>query len=97
MTKIQVPFSNWRDRITDVCFECGRKYGHVTSEECLAITYHYGRCDVCLEEPVGVTDPRDFGRLTKLSYREWIYRRKAAKLTTSTGALARVGIGGKQR
>lgn len=80
MTQIQVPFNNWRDKIHLVCFECGRKYGHVTLEECIAITYFYGRCDVCLKDPVAVTDPRDFGRLTKLSYREWIYMRKAAAI-----------------
>lgn len=95
--KYDLPFENWRERIGWVCFTCGREYGPQTLKECVAITCHKGRCDVCLDEPVTVTDPRNFGRLKLLSYREWIAKRKMAKIKTSTttGSLATVGIGRK--
>lgn len=52
-----------------ICNDCGIKYGAWyrdgdyigPSSHCA--TYHVGRCDICKDENVAVTEPRDFGHL----------------------------------
>lgn len=44
-----------------VCAYCGETYGR---RECnISATWHVGKCDVCEDEPIPVTEPRDYGGL----------------------------------
>lgn len=44
-----------------VCDFCGSTYGRRDCSE--GATWHMGTCDVCEDEDVAVTEPRDFGGL----------------------------------
>lgn len=45
-----------------VCQPCGVKYG-AKPRACFDATFHEGKCGVCGNRGVYVTEPRDFGRL----------------------------------
>lgn len=66
--------SNYPDWL---CDNCGRKHGkwYVNGEysgpSSHCATYHYGKCDLCSDDGVPVTEPRDFGHLL-----EWDVIRK---------------------
>lgn len=44
-----------------ICADCGRRYGN--SEPRPFMTWHVGKCEVCLVANKDVTEPRDFGHL----------------------------------
>lgn len=44
-----------------VCAFCGDTYGRRECDQ--AATWHVGTCGVCGDEPVAVTQPRDYGGL----------------------------------
>lgn len=46
------------------CAYCGEAYGHRDCSE--YATWHIGACDVCGDEEVPVTEPRDYGGLNDL-------------------------------
>ena len=58
-----------------ICRKCGIKYGRGTPENHLS-TWHEGQCEVCGEEAVAVTEPRDFGHLKP----EWIFEPKSREI-----------------
>lgn len=47
-------YPNW------ICSDCGNKYGR---RECGVATWHPSTCEICGEDNVYVTEPRDFGHL----------------------------------
>lgn len=49
-----------------ICGDCGKEHGQ---RECGLATWHNGLCEVCFEEKA-VTEPRDFGHLTKAAIRK---------------------------
>ena len=54
---------------TWICDHCGMKYGKwyltdtYTGPSAHCATYHQGKCDICKESDIPVTEPRDFGHL----------------------------------
>lgn len=52
-----------------ICGHCGIKYGGwystgtYTGPSAHCATYHQGKCGICKESDVPVTEPRDFGHL----------------------------------
>lgn len=54
---------------TWICDKCGHKYGTwyttgaYTGPPSHCATYHYGKCDICKDTDVAVTEPRDYGHL----------------------------------
>lgn len=55
-----------------VCYSCGLKHGTWYEDDGTYIgpknmcsTYHHGTCGVCGTTNIGVTEPRDYGHLTR--------------------------------
>jgi hypothetical protein len=54
---------------TWICDPCGTKYGtwyasgQYTGPASHCATYHHGKCGICNDQDVPVTEPRDFGHL----------------------------------
>lgn len=54
-----------------VCHNCGTKYGRwyatgeYTGPSSHYSTCHYGKCDICKDEGVSVTEPRDYGHIVE--------------------------------
>lgn len=59
----RIPYPMW------ICDECGKKYGTwyasgaYTGPSSHCATYHLGKCDVCKDTDIPVTEPRDYGHL----------------------------------
>lgn len=43
-----------------ICSDCGNKHGR---RECGVATWHMSACDVCGQDNVLVSEPRDYGHL----------------------------------
>ena len=55
-----------------VCYSCGIKHGAWYQDDGTYIgptpscaTYHHGKCEVCGTTDIAVTEPRDYGYLTR--------------------------------
>ncbi len=59
------------EAVTWVCKDCGEKFGN---RKVGVATWHIGQCDVCKEEGVSITEPRDYGYLSAEKLEEYIFK-----------------------